>query len=71
MAYTKNQLVEAMYDCWHLLRELEQEPDDNHMAKSPKLVALQEKHPCLAELDESGPNGWAGIGLGNMGGHAI
>jgi hypothetical protein len=24
-----------------------------------------------AELDESGPRGWCGIGLGEMGGHAI
>lgn len=71
MAYTKDELVEAMNDCWLLLRQLEEPENRDYMAKSSKLIALMKKHSCLEELDECGSRGLCGIGLGNYGGHSV
>lgn len=40
-------------------------------ATNEELLQLMDVHPVLAELDECGPNGIVGIGLGNPGGHAV
>jgi hypothetical protein len=70
MAYAQDELIDALSDCWLLLRQLN-EPENDCMAKTPELVDLMKKHPCLEELDECGSRGMCGIGLGNMGGHAV
>jgi hypothetical protein len=61
-AYKYNEMSEALNDMWELLKE---------KVSPPELEALKEKHPVIHELDESGPNGYCGIGLGKYGGHAI
>jgi len=60
-AYQNKDLVDAMHDIWQLLQKF---------APQEELDKLIEKHPALDELNQSGPNGYCGIGLGNYGGHA-
>jgi len=72
MAYPQDDLINALNDCWLLLRQKFEDPArEKYAPSSPELIALVEKHQCLDELDECGINGICGIGLGNMGGHAI
>ena len=47
MAYTKDELIEAMNDCWLLLRQLEEPENKDCIAKSSRLIALMKKHSCL------------------------
>lgn len=52
----------AMDAMWELLKK---------KATEEELEQLKKDHSCIEELDEYGPNGPVGIGLGRMGGHAI
>ena len=72
MAYPKEDLIAALEDCWKLLRRKMEDPSrDQYIPNSPELLKLMEEHQCLEELDECGMAGICGIGLGNVGGHAV
>ena len=72
MAYPKEDLITALDACWKLLRQkLEDPARDRYLPNSPELLKLMEEHQCLEELDECGMAGICGIGLGNVGGHAV
>jgi hypothetical protein len=53
---------DAMDDMWELLKQ---------KATPEELEKLKSDHSCIDEIDEFGPNGPCGIGLGNFGGHAV
>ncbi len=38
---------------------------------SSRIEALLEEHDCIAEVDQFGPTGPCGMGLGRYGGHAV
>lgn len=62
MAYQKSDLEYAMQAMWELLEKL---------ATPEQREALKFTHPCIQELDDYGPNGPVGLGLGVIGGHAV
>lgn len=62
MPYQQHDFEQAMDAMWELLKV---------SATEQELERLKIAHPCVEELDEYGPNGPVGIGLGRMGGHAI
>jgi hypothetical protein len=60
--YTHRDFELALDALWSFLTE---------QVKEDARLILLHKHPVLAELDECGPGGIMGIGLGNPGAHAL
>jgi glutamine synthetase adenylyltransferase len=61
-AYTYKEMSDALNDMWEILLK---------KLNPQEIEELKDKHPVINELDESGPQGYCGIGLGKYGGHAI
>lgn len=64
MRYSERELAEAIEALLGCVRDLHDDPD-------AAIDRLKEKHPVIDEIDEFGPRGPAGIGLGRFGGHAV
>lgn len=62
MAYTEKQLVEALHFVWEKLK--------THIPEGEQ-TEVTEMFPCVDELEQFGPTGPIGSGLGRFGGHAI
>jgi hypothetical protein len=66
--YSDHAIDAAMADMLEAIRWI----GTYHPATTESLIAdLVGKHPIIGELEECGPHGYCGIGLGKMDGHVI
>lgn len=68
MKYSELQLATAMHELLEFAQETARLLPGGGTALLDELI---DKHPCLDEINQFGPTGPIGSGLGRFGGHAV
>lgn len=73
MKYSEKEMADAIDDLLSFINGVAQygTEESKFFPFKQKFDELMVKHPVIKEIDNFGPDGPVGIGLGNFGGHAV